>query len=141
VVVLRERLARVDRGYVRPSPLTFGEFAERWFRDGPAKRGWKPRTIQQYRAVCRRLVAHFGSMRLDEVRPRHVAAYVSGHELRPATVGVDLSILHAIFKSAVREELVGANPGTNAERPKLPPFRPQILEPVEVARVAKGVQR
>jgi integrase len=38
----------------------------------------------------------------------------------------------------MREELVEANPAVGAERPKLPPFRPQILEPVEVARVAKA---
>jgi integrase len=45
---------------------------------------------------------------------------------------------HAIFQTAQREELVDSNPAANAERPKLPPFRPQILEPVEVARVANA---
>ena len=49
-----------------------------------------------------------------------------------------MSLLHAIFATAQREELVESNPAANAERPKLPPFRPQILEPVEVARVAKA---
>jgi integrase/recombinase XerD len=42
------------------------------------------------------------------------------------------------LKTAVLEELVTSNPAANAERPKLPPFRPQILEPAEVARVARA---
>jgi Phage integrase, N-terminal SAM-like domain len=67
---LRRRLARVDGGYVKPAPLSFGAYAERWFSEGPAKRRWKPRTIQQYRAVRRRLVAHFGSMPLAAIRRR-----------------------------------------------------------------------
>jgi hypothetical protein len=32
---LRERLVRVEgRNYRRPAPLTFGEYAERWFTEG-----------------------------------------------------------------------------------------------------------
>jgi len=46
--------------------------------------------------------------------------------------------VHAVFSTAQREELVESNPAANAERPKRPPFRPKILEPVEVARVAKA---
>jgi integrase len=53
-------------------------------------------------------------------------------------VSRDLALVHAIFKTALREELVDRNPAEAAERPKLPPFRPQILEPVEVGRVARA---
>ena len=38
----------------------------------------------------------------------------------------------------MKEELVESNPATGAERPKLPRRRWRILEPVEVARVAKA---
>ena len=71
-------------------------------------------------------------------QPRHVAAFVREHPNGPSTVRRDLALLHAIFKTARRQELVEPNPAEGAERPKLPPFRPQILEPVEVARVAKA---
>jgi integrase len=46
--------------------------------------------------------------------------------------------LHAIFKTAVREELCEVNPAEAAERPKVIPRRWRILEPAEVARVAKA---
>src|SRR3954452_17404155 len=42
---LRERLVRVERkGYRRPRPLTFGDYAEIWFEEGRQRRGWRPRT-------------------------------------------------------------------------------------------------
>ena len=47
-------------------------------------------------------------------------------------------MLSAIFKTALREELVDRNPVEAAERPRLPRFRPAILEPVEVGRVARA---
>jgi integrase len=135
---LRRRLALVDKGYTKPAPLSFDAYAEQWFRDGSAKRGWKPSTVAVYLSVERRLREAFGAMQLAQIRPRHIAAFVSEHPEGPSTVGRDLALLHAIFKTAKREELVDSNPAEGAERPKLPPFRPQILEPVEVARVAKA---
>jgi len=138
---LRERRVRVERGgYRRPGPLTFRSYAETWFREGETRRRWKPGTIAQYVSTRRRLVEAFGPMPLAGIRPRHVAEYVAetSRTLGASTVSRDLALVHAIFKTAVREELVDRNPAEAAERPKLPPFRPQILEPVEVGRVARA---
>lgn len=138
---LRERLVRVERkGYRKPRALTFGAYAETWYAEGPNRRGWKPSTILEYRTVKARLVEHFGAMPLEAVRPRHVAEYVSvkAADYGAATVSRDLSILHSIFAMARREELVEANPAERAERPKLPRRSWHVLEPAEVARVAKA---
>jgi integrase len=138
---LRERLVRVERkGYRRPGPLTFGEYAETWFSEGEKRRGWKPRTVDQYRTVRARLVEHFGAMPLAAIRPRHVAEFVSAMngERGAASISRDVSVLHAIFGTAKREELVETNPAENAERPKLPRRSWRILEPHEVPRVSKA---
>ena len=136
---LRERLVKVERrGWRKPAPLSFADYAATWFTEGQKRRGWKGTTVAEYRSVRRRLVARFGAMPLAAIRPRDVAAFVADHEHGAATISRDVSLLHAIFATAQREELVEANPAARAERPKLPPFRPQILEPVEVARVAKA---
>jgi integrase len=136
---LRNRLVKVERrGWRKPAPLSFASYAETWFGEGEKRRGWKASTVDEYRSIRGRLVAYFGSMPLATIRPRDVAAFVAGHEHGPATISRDVSLLHAIFGTAQREELVETNPAARAERPKLPPFRPQILEPVEVARVAKA---
>lgn len=116
---LRERLVRVERGgYRRPGPLTFGDHAETWFREGTARRRWKPTTVAQYVSVRARLVETFGPMPLAAIRPRHVAEYVAeaSADLGAATVSRDLALLHAIFKTALREELVERNPAEGAER-------------------------
>jgi Phage integrase, N-terminal SAM-like domain len=75
---LRERLVRVERkGYRRPKPLTFGQYAETWFEAGKRSQGWKPATVKAYRnALDGYLVPWFGSTRLDSVRPRDVSAFV-----------------------------------------------------------------
>jgi integrase len=137
---LRERLVRVERkNYRRPAPLTFGEYAETWFDVGEARRGWKPRTTYEYRhSIKPRLIEHFGSMPLAAIRPSHVAEYASKLRQGAASVNRDLSVLSAIFKTALREERVESNPAAGAERPKLPRRRWRILEPVEVARVYRA---
>lgn len=136
---LRHRLTDVERkGYRKPKPLTFATYAETWFAEGERRRRWKPSTVAQYRSVRERLVEWFGPMRLGEIRPRHVAEYVAASEQGAATVSRDVSLLHAIFATAVREELVDGNPAARAERPKLPRRRWRILERGEVARLANA---
>jgi integrase len=137
---LRERLVKVERkSYRRPKPLTFGEYAQKWFAEGAARRRWKPSTVLQYRSLQRRLIEHFGHYQLGAIRPRHIAEYVARQrvDLGPS-VARDLALLHAIFKTAVREELVESNPAAGAEYPKSPRRRWRILEPVEVSRVFKA---
>lgn len=139
---LRERLVRVERkSYRRPAPLSFRDYAETWFKEGESRRGWKPSTVRQYKSTRRRLVEHFGPMPLAAIRPRHIAEYIallSGEAYGASTVGRDLSVLQAIFTTAKREELVDSNPAERAERPRLPRRSWRILEPAEVARVAKA---
>jgi integrase len=140
---LRERLVRVERkGWRRPAPLPFSEYTETWFEEGKTRRRWAPRTVIQYRSILKRLGEHFGPMPLAALRPRHVAAYVAAQadQYEASTVGRDLSILHDVFATAMREELIESNPAAGAEHPKLARRRWRILEPAEVARVLKAFE-
>jgi integrase len=137
---LRERLVRVERrGYRRPRPLAFRDYAETWFAEGESRRRWRPGTVKQYRSVRRRLVKHFGAMPLAAVRPRNVAEYVAAtsKSYGASTVSRDVSVLHAIFTTAKREEFVESNPAERAERPKQPRRQWRVLSPVEVASVRR----
>ncbi len=57
---------------------------------------------------------HIGTMRLDEVKPRHlrdlILALRSGGKLAPRTILKTSATLHSLFNSAVVEELIVANP-------------------------------
>lgn len=138
---LRERLVKVERrGWRRPRPLTFAEYADTWFTEGELRRSWRTRTVIQYRSIAKRLKDHFGPFPLTTIRPRHVAEYVAkqAKTYNASTVSRDLSLLHDILKTAKREELIESNPVEGAEHPKLGRRRWRILEPVEVTRVLKA---
>ncbi len=138
---LRERLVRVERkGYRRPRRFTFDEYARTWLEGCERRRGWRPATVKARRRQVRRLRDHFGPFPLGAIKPRHVAEYVEAmiETFSPASVNGDLDVLHDVLKAARREELVDGNAVDGAERPKIPRKRWRILEPAEVARVAKA---
>ena len=137
---LRERLVRVDKkGWRRPRRLPFRSYAEDWMEATAVKRAWSPNTRRAYRGGMKRILPFFGSMALDGIKPSHVAAFTREAIGRhgPTTVNQDLNLLHNIFASAVREELIDSNPATRPERPKTPDHerRWRVLEPGEVSRV------
>jgi integrase len=138
---LRERLVRVERkGYRRPKLLTFDSYSQTWLAEGETRRRWASRTRIQYRSIVKRLTEFFGPMALGAIRPRHVAQYVAeqGRTYEASTVSRDLSVLHDIFATARREEVVYANPVDGAEHPKLARRKWRILQPVEVGRVLRA---
>jgi integrase len=140
---LRERLVRVERkGYRRPDKLTFGEYVDAWADENAAKRRWSENTRRAYRGAFKRLRPFFGRMPLRAIRPRHVAAFTAEavREYGPTTVNQDLNLLHNVLASAVREEMIEANPAHRPERPKVPDheFTWRILEPTEVGEVLKA---
>jgi integrase len=138
---LRERLVRVERkSYRRPSPTTFANYTATWLEEGKTRRRWAKRTVVQYRSILKRLGEFFGPMPLGAIRPRHVAEYVAEQrkQFEASTVSRDVSVLHDVFATALREELIDSNPAAGAEHPKLARRRWRILEPVEIRRVAKA---
>jgi len=140
---LIQRMARTHNGWRKPSPITFAEYSETWFERGKAQRAWRPGTVMNYDGIVRRLkVSSLGSLPLASIRPSHVAEFVR-HESEtygPASVNRDISIVHNIFKSAKREELIEANPADDVERPKIVQRKWRILEPQEVPAVLNAFE-
>jgi integrase len=140
---LRERLVKVERrGWKRPRPLTFADYADTWFAEAETRRRWKPRTVIQYRSIAKRLKTFFGPYPLGAIRPRHVSEYIAEQatDYEPSTVGRDVDLLFDVFKSAKREELIESNPVEGAERPRLGRRKWRILEPAEVSRILKAFE-
>jgi integrase len=138
---LRERMVKVEKkGWRKPSPLTFDEYADTWLEEGKRKRAWAKTTVWVYEDALTRLRESFGTRPLALIRPRHIAEYVAARSenLGAATVNRDVSILSDIFKCAKQEELVESNPAEGVERPKLPKRKWRILKPAEVPAVLKA---
>jgi integrase len=139
---LADRLSDVRRkGYRRPQPLAFAAYVdETWLPECRRRRGWNPNTEAANRGSIERMRGFFGPLTLGRIRPRDVAAYIADalNDYAPATVNLDVNVLVDVFNSAIREELVETNPALLAERPRIPRRRWRILEPAEVAKVAKA---
>lgn len=139
---LNEVTAAVVTGqYVDPKAgqVTFRDYAERW------------RKMQVQRPSSRahvetmlRLHAYptLGDRQLTSILPSDVQAWVKGLTLAPATVGVVHGIASTIFKSAIRDRRLAANPCDGTKLPKVQ--RPQIVplttEQVEAVRAELPVE-
>jgi integrase len=79
-----------------------------------------------------------GEMRLTAVRPAHVQQLVRrlSEELAPSTVAVVYGYLASMFKSAVRDRLIGRSPCDGIRLPALPRRQVWIPEPTDVEAVA-----
>jgi integrase len=108
--------ADVARGeYREQSQIRFDDYARQWIAgyQGRTSRGIRPRTLEDYRRSLERLaIPHFGAMRLGEIEPRHVKAFLGGlaDRVAPLTLRNALTPLRALFATAVEEGLVRSNP-------------------------------
>lgn len=102
-----------------PEAVTFGQIAEEWQGKHWERIGYK--TAEAYTAPLRRLVAHFGAMRAEEVSAADISAYLAvqgkqGYSRRSVQMSRD--ILHMIYNEAIVAGRVKANPCDAAVMPR-----------------------
>ena len=74
---LRDRLVKVEqRGYRRPTPVTFAEWSSRWFEEADRRRHWKPKTATTHGHRLTHLDGYFGKSQLGAIRPSDVNGYI-----------------------------------------------------------------
>ncbi len=141
---MRERIRTVESGGDPvPSSITVREFAERWLTSDTV-RGLRPRTRSRYRQV---LVDHvlpiIGSMKVTDVRRRHVAAVLEGvtaNGLTARSAEETRAIVSSLFRAALDLELIESNPASGARVPKkeraklVVPTTEQLVALIAVAR-------
>lgn len=103
--IARERARRTEYG----GPLTLSAYATRWLDKRTTK------TVKDDRTrIEKHVLPRIGNLLLADVRPRHlrdlVLALREEAKLSPKTIREVASILHTMFKSALVDELVPANP-------------------------------
>lgn len=91
----------------------------------------------RYKDMLKRLLPHFGSMKLNEVRPRHISAYKQMRlekGKRPATVNREISCLSKAFSLAVKEwEWAKENPCSKVSKERENNIRDRWLTSEEEA--------
>lgn len=72
----------------------------------------------------------FGGLPLGTVRPSQIQAWVKGLPLAPSTVHLVHGIVSGIFRAAMRDRLITANPCENTRLPRK--VRPKVVPlPIE----------
>ena len=131
--------ALLDAGtYVEPSNQTLSEYAAEVIARRRANGGWKPTTLVGYQRYVERDIvpSRLGAMRLTEIRRGHVNSWIA--ELTNAGRGVvavrrALAVLRMICSTAVRDELLQANPCMRVDLPAAPDNPVTAWEPEHVA--------
>jgi integrase len=107
-------LARGD--FVEESRVRFADYARDWVAgyQGRTSRGIRARTIDDYRRdLEREAIPYFGDMRLAQIRPRHVKAYIAHLASKGAAQGTvrnAMGPLRALFATALEEGVLRSNP-------------------------------
>jgi integrase len=100
---------------------------------------YKPGTLREYRrSLAQRVLPEFGNARLSELSRAEVQNFVDrllGEGLSPSTVGNTLNPLQAIYRHAVRRDLVLVNPTREVELPADRSRRDRIASAAEAERL------
>jgi len=138
--------ASAQDGERSPSELTVEQAAWLWLeaaRTGQVRdrsgHTYKPATLREYGRVLKlRVLPRFGSLRLDELTRGSLQQFVDelmASELSASTIRNTVNPLQAIYRYAVRRELVPVNPTHDLELPVARGRRERIATAVEAARL------
>ncbi|MGO1317375.1 MAG: tyrosine-type recombinase/integrase [Cellulomonadaceae bacterium] len=121
-------------------PLTFGAWAEAWIEN----RDLRDTTRRIYRhALDTYILPTFGAQELEAITPSSVTRWVTSlrRQTGPTQAAHSYQVLRAILNTAVREDLVPANPcrvpGAGQARRASEIL---VLEPSEVERLAETIE-
>jgi len=91
-------------------------------------------TRKDQNAELTRLASVFGRMRPDEISTQHIYQYLDERSAVPTAARHEVSLLHHLFKKAIRWGAATKNPAVGVEMPKSPP-RDRYIKDHEFAAV------
>lgn len=104
---------------------------------------YKPGTLREYgRALGLRVIPEFGAVRLSELSRADLQGFVDrllDRKLAASTIRNTMNPLQAIYRHAVRRELVAVNPTREVELPVARGRRERIATATEAARLIAAV--
>jgi integrase len=134
-----ELKTKLDKGtYTEPTNRTLGEYAPEWLpRRQRSGKGLRATTVAGYKRYITDDIAPsaLGGMKLTDIRRYHVSEFVDDlTEAGRGTVTIRriLTLLGTIFASAVKDELILANPAQGADKPALSDHPVKPWEPDQV---------
>jgi integrase len=130
---------KLDRGsYVKPTNRTLGEYALEWLpRREHSGKGLRATTLAGYEYYVTEDIAPsaLGRMRLTDIRRLNITEFVADQTKAgrgTVTVRRLVTLLGTIFASAVKDELISANPARGVDKPRLDGEAVKFWEPDQV---------
>lgn len=145
---LTELLDQVNKGsFIDPSKTTLAEFLDRW--EGWAATQVSAKTLERYKELLKHHVRpRLGTRAIQKLRTVDFAELYGalqapkpeGAGLAPRTVGHVHRLLHRVFGHAVKWSVIGSNPITAAEPPRVQRTEIEILAPGEIRAVVEALR-
>ena len=119
---IKSTMAAIDRGGSYESMrMTVEEYLNRWLR--ATKTSIRVKTYRQYAQVVKQhIVPALGSTKLRDLRPEQIQSFYStklDEGTSPSKVRVIHSVFHCALNRAVRWGLLGRNPASHVDKPKI----------------------
>jgi integrase len=123
------------------TPNTFGQVAEAYFKD-PSKRGGAVlRSKGELERKVRVDLAAWKDRPISEITRAEVRAVLNAkHATSPVAANRLLALIRRIFRWAVREDLIAANPAMDIDPPAQEEERDRVLSLTELAQVWAGAE-
>lgn len=128
--------------------IKFENFAEQWFRDY-AELSLKPKTIEGYRWMSKRVYSAIGHLRLDKITPIHLQRFIVSMteenrrdgrnkrdgKLSAKTIKEHISMISTIFDYAIKMQMLTYNPCRSVTLPKPDKEKREIYTLEEVQKM------
>jgi integrase len=127
---VKETLTKIGNGLTfSGTQVTLEKYVATWLDGKELSR--RPHTVRQYRQLVEfHILPLIGKMRLQEIQPTHLKQLylAKKNEGRGArTVQLIHAVMHSILNQAVKEGILGRNPASAVERPKVEQTERHIL--------------
>lgn len=130
------------------SDISFHDFAEQWFREYAAIR-LKPKSIDGYRWMSKRIYNAIGNLSMNRITPRHLQKFVvdltnttrcdckhkRGEKLSSKTIKEYISMISTIFDYAIKMQVVRDNPCRAVTLPKPDKEKREVYSLEEVQKM------
>ncbi len=141
---LSKTLAAISTGmFVEPSPLTLGEFLDKWL-EAAARPRVSQRTADGYAGLLERYIrTPLGSNKLDGIKAldiQRVYGEMQGRGLSARVVRHTHSALHNALKQAVKWGMIARNPSDLVELPKVPHKERRVMSPEEAIKFLEAAR-
>jgi integrase len=140
---IKSTVATIDRGGSYESMrMTVEKYLGRWLM--AAKTSIRVKTYRQYaQVVHQHIVPALGSIKLRDLRPEQIQSLYAGkldEGASPSTVRVIHSVFHCALNRAVKWGLLGRNPASHVDKPKVSRKEMKTLTAEHVVRLLNFAQ-